>query len=402
MQQTELLHNILEKSGAVRHKGRLRSIMVAVESVLLGAHLDLTSLGRHMNKEIQPKSKIKEIDYLLSNGHLYRERVLIYKAINEWVIGEEKRLFIVIDWSSIVAHEQHLLRASLIRKGRAITLYEEIHPECDLGTGEAHRSFLRNLRFVLPSDRDVCIITDAGFKTDFFVQVETENWDYLGRVLSNMHYTQQAKDHWQPVSNVYEQATSTPQNVGAVLLAKSNKLASYLYLYKKIEEEASKEKGVIVRKIKHGKKEKEYTNAAKKPWLIASSLKIPAKNIIAIYRKRMKIEHDFRDSKDPKWGLGIKASRTVDTHRLLIQLLIGFLASILLWLIGLCLESKGLHYHFQANSIKNKRVLSLLFLALQAIKSGYMKYLSQADFHNLKNNGLYDEELNCINFVGIF
>lgn len=401
MQHTGLLHTILEKSGVIKHKSRLNSLMHAVSSVMNGAHLDLTSLGRHMNKGIQPKSQIKEVDYLLSNCHIYRERQFIYKAVNDWIIGEEKRLFIAIDWSSIIPHESHLLRASLIRKGRAVTVYEEIFPERELGTGEAHTAFLRRLKQVLPANREICIISDAGFRTDFFVHVTLEDWDYLGRVLSNMHYTLREKEHWEPVSNLYDQATAIPKKIGEVKLAKSNKIESSLYLYQKIENEAA-ENRIRVRKIKYGRKEKEYKNAAKKPWLIASSLAIPAANIMKIYSKRMKIEHDFRDSKDPKWGLGIRASRTVDPARLQIQLLIGFLASILLWLIGLCLESKKLHYHFQANSVKNKRVLSLIFLALEAIKSGYMKYLSQNDLKNVKDNGLYDEELNCINFVGIF
>lgn len=393
MQHTELLHNILDKSGAIQHKGRLKSVMAAVSSVMSGANLDLTSMGRHMNKEIKPKSKIKEIDYLISNGHLHRERTRIYKSINEWIIGQEKLLFIAIDWSSIVAHQSHLLRASIIRKGRCITVYEEIFPQDELGTGDSHQTFLRNLKLVLPENRDICIIVDAGFRTDFFIQVQTENWGYVGRILSTMHYTPREKDDWKPCTSLYEQATSEPEAIGGVKLAKSNKLDSQLYLYKKFEEEAAKEKAVKVRKIKYGKKEKDYSNAAKKPWLIASSFEIPAGKIMAIYKRRMKIEHDFRDSKDPKWGLGIKESRSSDPMRLILQLLIGFLASVILWLIGLCLEKKGLHRDFQANSIKHKRVLSLIFLALEAIRSGYMKFISEIDLYELRQGGLDDEIL---------
>ena len=168
MQHTQLLHSILEKSGAIQHKGRLKAVMTAVESVMNGANLDLTSMGRYMNKDIKPKSKIKEMDYLLSNGHLHRERFSIYKAINEWIIGSEKLLFIAIDWSTIVAHQYHLIRASIIRKGGCITVYEEIYPESALGTGESHQTFLKNLKGVLPDNRDICIIVDAGFRTDFF------------------------------------------------------------------------------------------------------------------------------------------------------------------------------------------------------------------------------------------
>lgn len=146
--------------------------MTAVSSVMSGANLDLTSMGRYMHKEIKPKSKIKEIDYLLSNGHLHKERLFIYKAINEWIIGQEKLLSIAIDWSSIVAHQHHLLRASIIQKGRCIKVYEEIYPESALSTGDSHQTFLRNLKWVLPENRDICIIVDAGFRTDFFIQVE--------------------------------------------------------------------------------------------------------------------------------------------------------------------------------------------------------------------------------------
>jgi hypothetical protein len=393
MQQTALLHTILENSGAVKHKTRLKSLTTAVQSVLNGANLALTSIGRHINKPIKPKSKIKEVDYLVNNGHLHRERIYIYKAINEWLIGQEKILFIAIDWSSIIAHQQHLLRASLICKGRSMTVYEEIYPESELGNGESHQHFLNNLKRVLPEGREICIMVDAGFRTDFFIQVQTEDWDYVGRILSTMHYTPQDKEDWKPCTTLYDQATSQPETIGPVKLAKSNKLDSHLYLYKKLMDETSKEKIVKVRKIKHGRKEKDYTNAAKKPWLIASSLDIPAGKIMAIYKKRMKIEHDFRDSKDPKWGLGIKESGTIDPMCLIIQLLIGFLAAFLLWMIGLCLEKKGLHRDFQANSIKYKRVLSLVFLALEAIRSDYMKFISEIDFWEMKQEGLVDDTL---------
>src|SRR5262245_59420698 len=136
MQHIELLHEILEESHAIRHKTRLNSLMSAVCGVLNGSNLSLTSLGRHMQKCIKPRSKIQEINYLLSNGHLYTERMKIYAAVNRWVIGKEKLLFIAIDWSSVVAHKEHLLRASMICKGRSLTVYEEIHPEKNLGKRE--------------------------------------------------------------------------------------------------------------------------------------------------------------------------------------------------------------------------------------------------------------------------
>lgn len=395
MQHTELLHNLLEKSGAIQHKGRLKSLMTAVSSVMNGASLSLTSMGRHVEKEIKPKSKIKEIDYLLSNGHLHRERFSIYKSVSSEIIGNEKHLLIVIDWSSIVAHQQHLLRASVVRKGRCMTVYEEIYPEKMLANGNCHASFLKNLKELLPKDREVIIVIDAGFRTDFFAQVQTNDWDFLGRVLSNMKYAT-SNGAWQSCPTLYEQATPEPQHIAAVRLAKSNKIDCHLYLYKKPKEDTGQARK---RKITHGKREKDYRNAALKPWLIACSMKLPAEKAMKIYAKRMKIEHDFRDSKDPKWGMGMRINRSQDPMRLILQLLIGFLAAFLLWLIGLCLEEKGMHRDFQANSIKHKRVLSIIFLALEAIRSGYMKFISWSDLIAVKQN-IYDQDI-CSIFVGI-
>lgn len=400
MQHMKLLHEILDKSHAIKHKRRLNSLLSAVESVMNGANLSLTSMGRYMDRLIKPRSKIQELNYLLSNGFLLKERLSIYSSINHWMVGEEELLFIAIDWSSIVAHELHVLRASLIRKGRCMTVYEEIHAESLLGKQETHRSFLNNLKSVLPKNREICLIVDAGFKTDFYVQVELTDWDYVGRVLSNMHYSPQKTEAWRPADSLYEQANAIPKALGPVTLAKSNKVQSNLYLYKKLKEEA-KEHKVKTRKIFHGKKEKNYSNAAKKPWVIASSFNIDADKIMKIYAGRMKIEHDFRDSKDPRWGLGIRESRSEDPLRLTIQLLIGFLASFMLWLIGLCLEEKKLHRDFQANSIKNKRVISLIFLATEAIRSGYIKFIKKKDFIKIKKIGFHDEIIGCSKFVAI-
>lgn len=98
-------------------------------------------------------------------------------------------------------------------------------------------------------------MVDAGFRTDFFIQAQTESWAYVGRILSTMRYTPRDKEDWKPCTSLYEKATSEPEPIGSVKFAKSNKLNSHLYLYKKFEEESARE-GTNVRKVKHGRKEK--------------------------------------------------------------------------------------------------------------------------------------------------
>jgi len=53
--------------------------------------------------------------------------------------------------------------------------------------------------------------------------------------------------------------------------------------------------------------------------------------------------------------------------RLQILLLLASLAMVVLWLLGLATTASGYHYQFQANSVRHKRVLSVVFIGLQMI-----------------------------------
>ena len=51
------------------------------------------------------------------------------KTICRLIVGTSKRPLIIVDWSTIPNQDNHLLRAALVTSGRALTLYEEVHPE---------------------------------------------------------------------------------------------------------------------------------------------------------------------------------------------------------------------------------------------------------------------------------
>jgi len=208
-------------------------------------------------------------------------------------------------------------------------------------------------------------------------------------LLTNMHYTLEGKNEWQPCANLYPQATEKATFIGAVALSKATRTPSNLYLLRELPKQKIQSKK---RKVYYARKEKEHKNAAKKPWLIATSLKILPIEIMKIYRVRMKIEHDFRDFKDPQWGIGLRASRCKDLVRLSLLLLIGSLAIFLLWIIGLTMENEKLQYDFQANSYKHKRVLSLVFLGLEAFRSGYLQQITLPDINALQNSVDYLDE----------
>jgi hypothetical protein len=48
--------------------------------------------------------------------------------------------------------------------------------------------------------------------------------------------------------------------------------------------------------------------------------------------------------------------------------LIATIVALIQWLIGFTAEQQGMHYEFQANTVKSHRVLSFLFLGKQVIR----------------------------------
>jgi hypothetical protein len=102
-----------------------------------------------------------------------------------------------------------------------------------------------------------------------------------------------------------------------------------------------------------------------------------AKQLVKLYRTRMQIEESFRDIKNPRTGFSLTVTRSRSTERLANLLLVGMLATIILWLIGRLAEEKQLHYQYQANTVRNKRVLSLFYLGCLLIMQKRITFTQQ-------------------------
>ncbi len=82
----------------------------------------------------------------------------------------------------------------------------------------------------------------------------------------------------------------------------------------------------------------------------------------------MQIEESFRDMKSARFGLALEFHRSRDPQRLAILLLILALALLVLWLIGSIAKARGLMRHYQANTVRHREVLSVIFLGIRIIK----------------------------------
>ncbi|GDY26417.1 hypothetical protein AHAT_23070 [Agarivorans sp. Toyoura001] len=106
-----------------------------------------------------------------------------------------------------------------------------------------------------------------------------------------------------------------------------------------------------------------YHRSAKEPWVLTTNLPpelFTVKQVVKLYAKRMQIEKTFRDLKSPQYGFGLRHSRSRCPHRYDELLLIAMLADIILWWLGLVAQQVGWQRHFQANTIHERTVLSVV------------------------------------------
>jgi len=120
------------------------------------------------------------------------------------------------------------------------------------------------------------------------------------------------------------------------------------------------------------------------PWIVASSLSpddATAQQVIQLYRTRMQIEEAFRDIKNHRTGFALSDTRTRSPQRLANLLLVGMLATLIIWLMGRLAEEKQWHYRFQANTVKTQRVLSLFYLGCLLLVQGQYNFTQHELLH---------------------
>ena len=160
-----LLHRWALSACWLVHRGRLQALMKAVAALLAGNKLSVTHRERHLSGATLRKHQIKCMDRLLGNGHLHRERIAIYRAMSQWLLPRTALPVIVVDWSDCApGRDWVLLRAAVPVRGRAIAIWEEVHPLSAYNSPGVHRDFLTRLAFVVPSTCRPILVTDAGFR----------------------------------------------------------------------------------------------------------------------------------------------------------------------------------------------------------------------------------------------
>lgn len=180
----------------------------------------------------------------------------------------------------------------------------------------------------------------------------------MGRVRNRDLYREE-QGQWKPIKQLYQQITSSARSLGQIEMTRSAPHRVALY---GIQPPKGRKHRRVTGRIARSKLSRQNARREQEPWLLASNLpqsQWSARQIVAIYSKRMQIEEGFRDVKSLRFGFAFDLHRTRCPRCIEILLLIAALACYALYLAGLQARTTGRSCHFQSNTVRNKTVLSL-------------------------------------------
>lgn len=374
-----LLSQWLSNHTVVGHRARESALLKLVHALLDGGKLSLTQLGRHRAGTAFEKHHIKAADRLLGNRHLHAERAGIYRAIARTLLAGTQRPVVIVDWSDLEPRRQWLvIKAAAAVGGRAISLYEKVYPMKRYNSPRTHREFLAELKTILPDGCEPIIVTDAGFRGPWFKAVEALGWDWVGRIRNKIKYYDASSERWRYTDTLYREATARVRHIGEVSLSPRHGYRFRMYLVRAYKPSRGQPRRGERSKCPHART---YRRLHRAPWLIATSLPHrpgSSQQIKQLYAQRMQIEETFRDVKSHRWGFGLHYARCNDGRRLEVLLLIGALASLVLWLVGLCGRALDWTRRLQANTERRRPVLSTVFIGRQLLRRSTLELSSQA------------------------
>jgi hypothetical protein len=241
---------------------------------------------------------------------------------------------------------------------------------------------------MLPNGCRPIVITDAGFRSQWFTLVNRMGWQWIGRIRNRDMVKLLGGDEWQGCKTLYTRATGTAQTLGQYEYVRSNPVTCRLVIIKR-RRLGRHQRSVHGQRVRSNQSLK-HARAHREPWLLAVSpglAHMSAQAVVAIYAQRMQIEEAFRDLKSERFGLGFCANRSRHRDRLSVLLLIASLASFVLRLIGETAKTRQLEFQFQSNTRRSRAVLSVISLGLQLVQKGMATFTPReltAALHRLR------------------
>lgn len=350
------------------HATRVRVLVGAVVALLNCRRLVLMELARAWPGAQRVRAPLKKLDRLLSNPHLQQERLMLYGEIARWLVRTDEPV-IIVDWSTLKEDESwHLLRAGLAVRGRTLTLYEEVHPQCDNQSPHVHRAFLKRLQQLLPAQCRPIIITDAGFRCPWFLEVQALGWHWIGRVRNHVCVKLDKHRPWHLLQSLLK-GTQRLTLYGAIQLVRAKPFDCQMLRY--CQQSKGRKHRTARGTISRNKDSRAAARSHREPWLLVYSNSLqhatPMK-IVNLYKRRMQIELSFRDLKSARYGCAFRYSLTRKGPRLAMLLLLQALAGLLAWLQGVALTHTDCTAHCNIYTHPKRACYSIVRIGWESLR----------------------------------
>jgi Transposase DDE domain len=336
MHASTILRRSLDSVLAPMPALRRRVLLQATEALIEGRRLTMTDLSRSWPGATYSHAPLKAVDRLLRNGHVQQSIQPLSRAMAIWLLSCERPVLIV-DWVDLQRDGRWcMLRAGLPTHGRTVTVYERIYPIDQINGPQAQRSFLVDLAQIVPTGVRPIVVTDAGFRSDWFRAVAAQGWDYVGRVRNNVKACKGSESKWFSCSDLYVGASRRAEELGTHQIVQGQPWGCRLLRVRR--EHKGRHQLTRAGTPNRGTDARRHRKSAREPWLLATSLSraqyTPAQ-VVVMYGKRMQIEESFRDLKSHRYGMGFEDSQTRDSKRLSVLMLLNLLAGFATWLLSL-------------------------------------------------------------------
>lgn len=295
----------------------------------------------------------------------------MHAAMARWLLRGPHPV-IVLDWCDLKADRRwHLLRAAVPVGGRTLTILDMVFPDGQQGSPAAEKRFLQRLATLIPHHVKPILVTDAGFRAPWFRAVETMGWYWLGRLrhrtLVKPVEVSDESEAWVPCRALYELAVAAPRDLGLMDTVRAKPWRCRVVVHAKPPKgrKQRNRQGLPSRT----KKCKENAAREREPWLLVASpaLKhLNARQVVALYARRMQIELSFRDLKSHRYGHGFEDSLTRKGKRIEVLLLLHTMAAFASWLVGMACETAGIDQWLTPCRAK-RRLYSIMRLGREAL-----------------------------------
>ena len=371
MRATKVLQKCLGEALQPMHALRRRVLLRAVEALIHGRRLTLIDVARGWPGAERIRAPLKALDRLLGNRHLHAEREHVHGAMARWLLRGPHPV-IVLDWCDLKADRRwHLLRAAVPVGGRALTILDMVFPDGQQGSPAAEKRFLQRLAALITEDVRPILVTDAGFRAPWFRAVEAMGWHWLGRLrhrtLVKPTDAVDTPDAWVPCRALYELAVAAPRDLGLMDTVRAKPWCCRVVVHARPPQgrRQRNRQGMPSRT----KKSQENAAREREPWLLVASpalRHLSARQMVALYARRMQIELSFRDLKSHRYGHAFEDSLTRKGKRIEVLLLLHTMAAFASWLVGMACETAGID-EWLAPFRSKRRLYSIMRLGREAL-----------------------------------